>query len=193
MLVFSAVLTLVLVQAPVLEKIFTTEYFVNKAKQMEALGAKIITLKDMAGLVTPSRAAEIIGALKANVKVPVDFHTHCTPGYGLASSLMAILNGVDILDTNIWWFGGGSAAPAIELIYVFTQKLGVELECDMKAVGEIRDRLLGARKSLAAFDLNKDKMPKPFDPLKDTLPAQIDALFDKAIVAAKAGREAEPP
>ncbi len=179
------------VQAPEPEKIFTTEYFVNKAKQMEALGAKIITLKDMAGLVTPSRAAEIIGALKANVKVPVDFHTHCTPGYGLASSLMAILNGVDILDTNIWWFGGGSAAPAIELIYVFTQKLGVELECDMKAVGEIRDRLLDARKSLAAFDLNKDKMPKPFDPLKDTLPAQIDALFDKAIAAAKAGREAE--
>lgn len=67
-------------------KIFTDEYFVDKARQMEALGAKIITLKDMAGLVTPSRAASIISKLKANVKVDVDFHTHCTPGYGLASS-----------------------------------------------------------------------------------------------------------
>ncbi|MDE7377200.1 MAG: carboxylase, partial [Muribaculaceae bacterium] len=69
------------------ELIFTTEYFVEKAREMERLGAKIITLKDMAGLVTPTRAAEIIGALKAAVKVPVDFHTHCTPGYGLGSSL----------------------------------------------------------------------------------------------------------
>ena len=67
------------------------------------------------------RAASIISKLKAAVKVPVDFHTHCTPGYGLASSVMAIINGVDILDTNIWWFGGGSAAPAIELVYLFAE------------------------------------------------------------------------
>lgn len=171
------------------EKIFTDEYFVKKAVEMERLGAKIITLKDMAGLVTPSRAASIISALKGAVKVPVDFHTHCTPGYGLASSLMAILNGVDILDTNIWWFGGGSAAPAIELIYVFAKKLGIEIEANMEAVGEIRDHLLEARKSLAAFDLNKDRMPRPFNPLKDTLPAEVDAQFDRAIAAAKAGDE----
>ena len=83
------------------EKIFTDEYFVEKARAMEAYGAKIITLKDMAGLVNPSRVASIMPKLKNALKVPVDFHTHCTPGYGLASSLMAILNGVDILDTNI--------------------------------------------------------------------------------------------
>ena len=171
------------------EKIFTDEYFVEKAREMERLGAKIITLKDMAGLVTPSRAASIISKLKANLSVPVDFHTHCTPGYGLASSVMAITNGVDILDTNIWWFGGGSAAPAIELIYVFCQKLGVELDVNMQAVGEIRDRLLDARKSLAAFDLNKDRMPRNFDPLADKLPADVEAEFDRAVAAAKAGDE----
>ena len=171
------------------EKIFTDEYFVEKAREMERLGAKIITLKDMAGLVTPSRAASIISKLKANLSVPVDFHTHCTPGYGLASSVMAILNGVDILDTNIGGFGGGSAAPAIELIYVFCQKLGIELDVNMQAVGEIRDHLLDARKSLAAFDLNKDKMPRNFDPLADKLPADVDAEFDRAIAAAKAGDE----
>ena len=171
------------------EKIFTDEYVVEKAREMERLGAKIITLKDMAGLVTPSRAASIISKLKANLSVPVDFHTHCTPGYGLASSVMAIINGVDILDTNIWWFGGGSAAPAIELIYVFCQKLGVELDVNMQAVGEIRDRLLDARKSLAAFDLNKDRMPRNFDPLADKLPADVEAEFDRAVAAAKAGDE----
>ncbi len=167
------------------KKIFTDEYFVEKAKEMERLGAKIITLKDMAGLVNPLKAASIICKLKQNVNVPVDFHTHCTPGYGLASALMAILNGVDILDTNIWWFGGGSAAPAIELIYVFCKKLGIEVECNMEAVGKIRAELESVRRGLADFDLHKDKFPKNFDPIKDTLPANVDALFDTAIAAAQ--------
>ena len=166
------------------EKIFTDEYFVEKAKEMERLGAKIITLKDMAGLVNPLRAASIIGKLKANLSVPVDFHTHCTPGYGLASSLMAILNGVDILDTNIWWFGGGSAAPAIELVYLFTQKLGIEIDVNMEAVGQIRNQLRHTRESLK--DVDTTPWPNEFDPLKDTVPAHIDAEIDRAIAAAKA-------
>ncbi|MCM1137196.1 MAG: biotin/lipoyl-binding protein [Duncaniella sp.] len=176
-------------KAPEPEKIFTDEYFVSKAKAMESLGAKIITLKDMAGLVSPLRAASIISALKREVKVPVDFHTHCTPGYGLASALMAIINGVDILDTNIWWFGGGSAAPAIELIYIFCQRLGVEIEVNMEAVGRIRKELFNARKSLADYDLNRDNMPIDYDPLNDVLPAEILALFDSAIQFAQANDE----
>jgi len=170
------------------EKIFTDEYFVNKAKEMERLGAKIITLKDMAGLVNPLRAASIISKLKANVSVPVDFHTHCTPGYGLASSVMAMIHGVDILDTNIWWFGGGSAAPAIELIYVFANRLGIEVDVNMEAVGAIRNELLNARKELKQFDLAAN-MPRAFNPLTDTLPAEVSAEFDKAIACAKANDE----
>ncbi len=100
---------------------------------------------------------------------------------------MAIINGVDILDTNIWWFGGGSAAPAIELVYLFAKKLGVELDVNMEAVGEIRVRLLEARKSLKAFDLGQ--LPREFDPLKDTLPADVEAQLDRAVAAAKAGDE----
>ena len=171
------------------EKIFTDDYFVEKAKGYEKLGAKIITLKDMAGLVNPARIATLMPRLKAAVNVPIDFHTHCTPGYGLASGLMAILHDVDILDTNIWWFGEGSAAPAIELIYVFAKKLGVEVEVNMEAVGKIREELKGIREGLKDFDLHKDNFPKAFDPLKDTLPAEIDAQFDKAIEAAKANDE----
>ncbi|MCH4155774.1 MAG: carboxylase, partial [Muribaculaceae bacterium] len=171
------------------KKIFTDDYFVEKAKGYEKLGAKIITLKDMAGLVNPLRAASLISKLKAAVKIPVDFHTHCTPGYGLASQLMAILNGVDILDTNIWYFGGGSAAPAIELVYLFAKKLGVEVEVNMEAVGKIRKELKSVRSGLSQFDLHKDSFPIDFDPLADKLPAEIDAHFDEAIAAAKAGDE----
>lgn len=176
-------------KAPEPEKIFTDDYFVNKAKEMEALGAKIITLKDMAGLVNPSRAASIIGRFKKELKAEIDFHTHCTPGYGLASSVMAILHGVDILDTNIWWFGGGSAAPAIELIYIFANRMGVEVDVNMEAVGKIRNELLNARHELAEYDIYKDNLPIAFDPLNDTLPHEISQLFDQAIQFAKDNNE----
>lgn len=171
------------------ELIFTDEYFVNKAKEMEALGAKMVTLKDMAGLVNPSRIFSLMPKLKQALKVPVDFHTHCTPGYGLASVLTAIIKGVDIVDTNIWWFGGGSAAPAIELVWIFCQKLGIELEANMDAVAKIRKELVEARKSLADFDLNKDKWPNDFDEYYKNMPKEIDQEFDKAIAAATENRE----
>lgn len=178
-------------EEPAPEKIFTDEYFVEKAKEMERLGAKIITLKDMAGLVNPSRIFSLMPKLKQAVKVPVDFHTHCTPGYGLASVLTAIIKGVDIVDTNIWWFGGGSAAPAIELVWIFCQKLGIEVEADMEAVAKIRKSLMEARKALADFDLNKDKWPNDFDEFYAKMPKEIDAEFDRAIKAANEDREEE--
>ena len=176
---------------PEAEKIFTDDYFVNLAVEMEKLGAKMITLKDMAGLVNPSRIFALMPKLKNAVKVPIDFHTHCTPGYGLASVLTAIIQGVDIVDTNIWWFGGGSAAPAIELIDIFCKKLGIELDVNMEAVAKIRHALKEARTALAPFDLNKDKWQRDFDEAFAVMPADIDAEFDRAIKAAKADKEEE--
>ena len=173
------------------EKIFTDEYFVNLALEMEKLGAKMVTVKDMAGLVNPSRIYTLMPKLKAALKVPVDFHTHCTPGYGLASVLTAIIQGVDIVDTNIWWFGGGSAAPAIELVDIFCQKLGIEVDVDMEAVAEIRAKLKEARLALADFDLNKDKWQRDFEEAYAAMPKEIDAEFDRAIEAAKDNREEE--
>lgn len=173
------------------EKVFTDDYFINKAVEMEKLGAKMVTLKDMAGLVNPSRIFTLMPKLKKALSVPVDFHTHCTPGYGLASVLTAIIQGVDIVDTNIWWFGGGSAAPAIELVDIFCKKLGIEIEADMEAVAKIRHELKDARKALADFDLNKDKWQRDFDEAFAEMPAEIDAEFDRAIEAAKADKEEE--
>ena len=171
------------------EKIFTDEYFVEKAKEMERIGAKMITLKDMAGLVNPSRIFSLMPKLKQALKVDVDFHTHCTPGYGLASVLTAIIKGVDIVDTNIWWFGGGSAAPAIELVWIFCQKLGIEIGADMDAVAKIRAKLKDARAALADFDLNKNAWPKDFEEAYKNMPAEIDAEFDNAIKHATANNE----
>ena len=166
------------------EPVFTDDYFVGKAKQMAALGADMITIKDMSGLIPPKRVYNLVKLFKNNLSIPVDFHTHCTPGYGLASVVSAIAAGVDIVDTNIWNFAGGPAAPAIELIYIFCQKMGVALDINMEAVAKINAELLGIRKELDAFDAVK-QFPNPFNPLTDTLPAEIEAEFDRAVKAAQ--------
>ncbi len=169
------------------EMVFTDEYFLDKAKQMAELGADMITIKDMSGLIPPQRVSALIKLFKQHIGIPVDFHTHCTPGYGLASVMAAIVAGVDIVDTNCWWFGGGTGAPALELVYVFCKKLGIDLGVDMEAVAKINGELKGIRKELEMSVFGAEKpLPKPFNPLTDTLPAEIDALFDKCIEYAQA-------
>lgn len=168
--------------------VFTNEYFLNKALQLEGLGAEMITIKDMSGLIPPGRTGELVRLFKQHLKVPVDFHTHCTPGYGLASMVAAIVNGVDIVDTTIWNFAGGPAAPAVELVYIFCKKLGIELDMNMEAVAGINTELLRIRKELAGFDQTR-KLPKPFNPLVDSYPAEIDRFFNDAIQAARKNKE----
>ena len=162
------------------KEVFTDEYFVNKAKEMKALGADMITIKDMSGLIPPSRVRTLIPLIRKEVDLPIDFHTHCTPGLGLGAVLTAIMSGADIVDTNIWNFAGGPAAPAVELIYIFCKKLGVEFDVNMEAVAKINKELYTIRKELDAFDAVK-QFPNPFNPLTDKLPAHIDKEFDKAI------------
>lgn len=170
--------------------VFTDEYFLDKAKQMEALGADMITIKDMSGLIPPKRVAGLIKLFKKNLSVPIDFHTHCTPGYGLASVMSAIVNGADIVDTNIWNFAGGPAAPAVELIYLFCKKAGIEISANMETVAKINAELFTIRKELEAYDAVK-QFPKPFNPLTDALPEEIDKAFDKALELARADKEEE--
>lgn len=163
--------------------VFTDEYFLDKAKQMAALGADMITIKDMSGLIPPSRVNRLVQQFKQNINIPIDFHTHCTPGYGLASVFSAIAAGADIVDTNIWNFAGGPAAPAIELIWLFCKKASVEIDINMEAVAKINAELFNIRKELDAYDAVK-QFPKPFNPLTDKLPAEIDAEFARAVQAA---------
>ncbi|HNW49465.1 MAG TPA: hypothetical protein PKH79_00200 [Prolixibacteraceae bacterium] len=174
---------------PLPKAVFTIDYFVNMAKELEAMGADMITLKDMAGLIPPSKAGKIIKAYKENVKIPIDFHTHCTPGYGLASALTAIINGVDILDTAIMNFAGGPAAPSFELIQIFCNKLDIETGINLDAVVRINKILKEIRIEMADIDSYKI-FPIEFDITKDKLPAHIDQLFDDAIRFAQADDEA---
>jgi len=175
---------------PINTRIFTDEYYLNLALKLEEMGADMVTIKDMAGLIPPSRAGRLIRLLKQNIKVPVDFHTHCTPGYGLASTLMAIVNGADIVDTNIMSFAGGPAASSYEIIQLFCDRMGVDTGVNREAVVKIDAILREIRRELAEFDSYKI-FPIEFDISKDKLPRDIDELFELAIAFAKSDKEEE--
>jgi oxaloacetate decarboxylase alpha subunit/pyruvate carboxylase subunit B len=163
--------------------IFTTEYFVNKAKELQKHGADIISIKDMAGLIDPESSGKLIRALKKEIRVPVNLHTHCTPGFGVASTVMAMVNGVDIVDTVVLNFSGGPAAPGFEIIQLFANKLGLETGVNPAAITAINKKLGNIRKELATFDQYK-LFPREFDLTHDRLPADIEKLFDTAVEAA---------
>lgn len=175
---------------PLPSNIFTIKYFVKIAKELESLGADMISVKDMAGLIPPIKSGEIIKSLKKEVKIPIDFHTHCTPGFGLAAVLVAIINGVDIVDTSIMNFAGGPAAPAFELVQIFCNKLGIDTGVNLEAVVKINKELKNIRVEMDDFDSYK-MFPIEFDITKDKLPEHIDKLFDRAIELAKTNKEAE--
>ena len=94
--------------------VHTREYFVNLAKEMVEMGADIICIKDMAGILLPYEAYELIKALKEAVNVPIHLHTHNTAGTGNMVYMKAIEAGVDIIDTAISALGDGTSQPSTE-------------------------------------------------------------------------------
>jgi len=153
---------------------------------MLALGADMITIKDMSGLIPPSRVATLMPLFKKNLNVPIDFHTHCTPGFGLGAVLSAIIHGVDIVDAVIWNFAGGPAAPAFELIQIFCNKMGIDTGVNLKATAAINHELRTIREELKELDTYE--FPIYFDITSYTLPAHIDNLFEQAILFAQTGK-----
>ena len=96
--------------------VHTVEYYVNLAKQVEQLGADSICIKDMAGVVRPETAYKLSKAIKANTKLPVELHSHCTGGIIEMTYLRAIQAGVDIIDTALSPLSGGTSQPCTESI-----------------------------------------------------------------------------
>ncbi len=101
--------------------VFNTKYFVDKAKKLEKMGADILCLKDMAGLLCPPDAYDLISALKDAVEIPICLHTHYTSGMASMTYLKAIEAGVDIVDTALAPFALRTSQPAIEPILATLQ------------------------------------------------------------------------
>ena len=94
--------------------VHTRQYFVQVAKELEQMGADIICIKDMANLLLPYEAFELVKALKSAVHVPIHLHTHNTCGTGDMTNLMAAQAGVDIVDCALSPLGNGTSNPATE-------------------------------------------------------------------------------
>jgi pyruvate carboxylase subunit B len=98
--------------------VYNIDYYVNKALILEKMGADSFCIKDMAGLIAPDDAYNLISALKKELKIPVQLHTHHTSGMGLMSCLKAIEAGVDIVDTALAPFALRTSLPPVEPIVV---------------------------------------------------------------------------
>ena len=94
--------------------VHTVEYYVKLAKDIEAMGADSICIKDMAGVLLPKDAFELISALKKNTKLPIELHSHCTGGLCEMTYLKAIEAGVDIVDCALSPLSGGTSQPCTE-------------------------------------------------------------------------------
>jgi pyruvate carboxylase subunit B len=101
--------------------VYNIDYYVNKARILERMGADSLCIKDMAGLISPDDAYKLISALKKAIKIPVHLHTHYTSGMASMSCLKAIEAGVDIIDTALAPFALRSSHPAVEPIVVALQ------------------------------------------------------------------------
>ena len=95
---------------------YTLEYWADMAKKIEEMGADSICIKDMAGLLLPYRAADLIKAMKENTKLPIQLHTHYTSGEASMTYLKAVEAGVDVIDCAISPFALGTSQPATEVM-----------------------------------------------------------------------------
>jgi pyruvate carboxylase subunit B len=94
--------------------VFNLDYYVNKAKEIQDMGADTLCLKDMAGIMAPFDIAKIITALKKEIRIPIHLHTHYTSGMASMVYLEAIKAGVDIVDTCLAPFALRTSQPAVE-------------------------------------------------------------------------------
>jgi len=121
--------------------IFTIDYYVKKARIIEEMGADSFCIKDMAGIISPYDAYELVAALKSSLKIPVHLHTHYTSGMASMACLKAVEAGVDGIDTCIAPFALRSSHAAAEPILVTLQDTPHDPGLDLKKFPDINDYL----------------------------------------------------
>ncbi|SHO46026.1 pyruvate carboxylase subunit B [Anaerocolumna xylanovorans] len=123
--------------------VHTIDSYISLAKQMEEIGAKSICIKDMSGILAPNAAYELISKLKRATSLPIILHSHCSTGYAYMTYLKAIEAGVDIIDTAISSFSGGTSQPATEIMVRVAEDMGREVSLDRRKLERINDHFAG--------------------------------------------------
>ena len=140
-----------------LGEVYTIEYWVEKARQIEEMGADSICIKDMAGLLAPYKATELVQALKENTSLPIDLHTHYTSGLASMTYMKAVEAGVDIIDTAISPFALGTSQPATEVMVEAFRETPYDTGLDDKLLGEIAEYFRPYREECIANGLLNPK------------------------------------
>lgn len=141
-----------------LGEVFTTEYYVNYAKQIEAEGADSICLKDMAALLTPYRTEELVKAIKSAVSIPLQLHTHYTSGLASMCILKAIEAGVDCVDTAMSPLANGTSHAPTESIVAALQGTPYDTGLDLVALNNMRPYFMKLRDKYIKQGLIDPKM-----------------------------------
>ena len=119
-------------------EVFTDEYYVNYAKQIEEEGADSICIKDMAALLTPYSTAELVKAIKGAVKIPVQLHTHYTSGLASMCIMKGVESGLDMVDTAMSPLANGTSHAPTESIVAAFQGTEYDTGLDLVLLNEIR-------------------------------------------------------
>ena len=132
--------------------IYTLDYYVKMAKELESEGFHILAIKDMAGLLKPKAANELIGELRAAVNLPIHLHTHDTSGNGLLTYKQAIDAGVDIIDTAVASMSGLTSQPSANSLYYALNGFPRNLRTDIEGLEELSHYWATVRPYYADFE-----------------------------------------
>jgi len=143
-------------------EVYDLDYFVKKAKDLESIGADSICVKDMAGMIAPYDAYDLVKALKKAVKAPIHLHSHFTSGMSSMSHLKAIEAGVDILDTCMSPYAYRTSHPAVEPLVMTLLGTSRDTGFDIRLLAKINEVL------------EKEILPKYKHLLDDTKVSVID-------------------
>lgn len=122
-----------------LSPIHTLENYVDLARRMEKMGVKSICIKDMAGILSPKEAYDLVRSIKKAVKLPVVVHTHSTTGLASMTLQKAVEAGADVIDTAISSFSGGTSQPPTETMVYALSQMGYDCGVDAKKLKKIND------------------------------------------------------
>jgi len=140
--------------------VYTTEYFAKYAKTLESMGADSICIKDMAGLLKPYDAYELVKAIKETVDLPVQLHTHYTSGLGAMTLVKAVEAGADVIDTAISPFSGGTSQPSTEAMVAALAGSEYDTGISLSALDEITAYFTPLREKYIENGLLDTKMLK---------------------------------
>ena len=132
--------------------IYNNDLFVDMARKLEDMGTDTICIKDMAGLLAPFDAYDLVSKLKKSVGVPIHLHTHDTSAMAVAATLKAIEAGVDIVDCAVSSMAGGTSQPPLETIVHILRGTPLDTGLDLKQIAQVTEHFKTVRKKYNAFE-----------------------------------------